>query len=197
MHRWGLPVVVRGECLSACAFIALAARKLTLTRGGRVGVHQAYDVHGIPDLRATRLAARLLRQYGARRSAMTKMHYDPSPTAGERFTSLRSGKRSGQPAVSRCRDSQPRTRIRSVRLPKTDQGVRSMCGFPSRRESIWIVYHRVPRAGWPAGGPSSGAALSPLPLRASTFFTATCESVILLRWPEETARRHAEREIWR
>jgi hypothetical protein len=73
VHRLGLPVLVRGECLSACAFIALAARKLTLSGRARVGVHQSYGPSGDSDLRATRFAAQLLRGYGASGSAILKM----------------------------------------------------------------------------------------------------------------------------
>jgi len=73
VHRLGIPVRVRGGCFSACAFVALAARKLTVTGGGVVGVHQAYDLHGGPDLEATLFAAKLLRRYGVRRSAIGKM----------------------------------------------------------------------------------------------------------------------------
>jgi hypothetical protein len=73
VHRLGIPVFVRGACFSACAFVALAARQLTLTGGGVVGVHQAYDLHGVPDLEATLFAAKLLRRYGVRRTAISKM----------------------------------------------------------------------------------------------------------------------------
>jgi hypothetical protein len=73
VHRLNVPVLVLGKCLSACAFIALAARSLTLRGRGLVGVHQSYDSFGTPDLRATRFAARLLRRYGASGSAILKM----------------------------------------------------------------------------------------------------------------------------
>jgi hypothetical protein len=73
VHRLGLPVLVQGDCDSACAFIALAARKLTLSGRGRVGVHQSYDPSGNPDLTATRFAARRLSGYGASGSAILKM----------------------------------------------------------------------------------------------------------------------------
>ena len=73
VHRAGIPVRVRGGCFSACAFVALAARKLTVTGGGVVGVHQAYDLDGVPDLQATLFAADLLRRYGVRRTAISKM----------------------------------------------------------------------------------------------------------------------------
>jgi hypothetical protein len=77
IHHLGLPVLVRGECLSACAFVALASRNLRLSGGGKVGVHQAYDPAGSPDFEATRFAARLLRSFGARNSAIAKMLATP------------------------------------------------------------------------------------------------------------------------
>jgi membrane-bound ClpP family serine protease len=73
VHRLGVPVRVRGGCFSACAFVALAARKLTVTGGGVVGVHQAYDLRGVPNLEATLFAAKLLRRYGVRAAAIGKM----------------------------------------------------------------------------------------------------------------------------
>lgn len=73
VHRLGIPVRVRGGCFSACAFVALAARKLTVTGGGAVGVHQAYDLRGVPNPEATLFAARLLRRYGVRATAISKM----------------------------------------------------------------------------------------------------------------------------
>jgi hypothetical protein len=41
--------------------------------GGIVGVHQAYDLHGVPNLEANLFAAELLRRYGVRRTAISKM----------------------------------------------------------------------------------------------------------------------------
>ena len=73
VHRLGVPVRVRGGCFSACAFVALAARKLTVSGGGVVGVHQAYDLSGVPNLEATLFAAKLLRRYGVRSTAISKM----------------------------------------------------------------------------------------------------------------------------
>ena len=69
-HEYGLPVLVRGKCLSGCAVIALSAwrGRLFVVGSGVIGLHQSWAgvdyAHAVPSLEGTRKAARALRSYG-------------------------------------------------------------------------------------------------------------------------------------
>ena len=69
-HEYGVPVLVRGKCLSGCAIIALSAwrGRLFVVESGVIGLHQSWVgedyAHAIPSLEGTRKVARALRSYG-------------------------------------------------------------------------------------------------------------------------------------
>lgn len=69
-HEYGVPVLVRGKCLSGCAIIALSAwrGRLFVVESGVIGLHQPWVgedyAHAIPSLEGTREVARALRNYG-------------------------------------------------------------------------------------------------------------------------------------
>lgn len=72
-----MEVFVDDNCLSACAFAALVALgkgRLTITKGAGIGVHQVVTTGtGVPDPAWTRMAANVLRKYGAPRTPLEDM----------------------------------------------------------------------------------------------------------------------------
>ena len=82
-HEYGVPVLVRGKCLSGCAIIALSALRgrLFVVESGAIGLHQSWvgedSAHAIPSLEGTRKVARALRSYGVPRWVVERMMRTP------------------------------------------------------------------------------------------------------------------------
>ncbi len=82
-HEYGVPVFVRGKCLSGCAIIALSALRgrLFVVELGAIGLHQSWvgedSAHAIPSLEGTRKVARALRSYGVPRWVVERMMRTP------------------------------------------------------------------------------------------------------------------------
>ena len=82
-HEYGVPVLVRGKCLSGCAIIALSALRgrLFIVELGAIGLHQSWvgedSAHAIPSLEGTRKVARALRSYGVPRWVVERMMRTP------------------------------------------------------------------------------------------------------------------------
>jgi hypothetical protein len=82
-HEYGVPVLVRGKCLSGCAIIALSALRgrLFIVESGAIGLHQSWvgedSAHAIPSLEGTRKVARALRSYGVPRWVVERMMRTP------------------------------------------------------------------------------------------------------------------------
>ena len=82
-HDYGIPVLVRVECLSGCAIIALSAwrGRLFVVEHGAIGLHQSWvgedSAHAIPSLEGTRKVARALRSYGVPRWVVERMMRTP------------------------------------------------------------------------------------------------------------------------
>jgi len=82
VYRTKIEVFVDDTCLSACAFAALVALghgRLVITDKAEIGVHQVITTAtGKPDLPWTRMAAEILRKYGAPREPLQLMCDAPS-----------------------------------------------------------------------------------------------------------------------
>ena len=82
-HEYGVPVLVRGKCLSGCAIIALSALRgrLFVVESGAIGLHQSWvgeeSAHAIPSLEGTRKVARALRNYGVPEWVIKRMIRTP------------------------------------------------------------------------------------------------------------------------
>ena len=82
-HDYGIPVLVRVECLSGCAIIALSAwrGRLLVVEHGTIGLHQSWvgedSAKAIPSMEATHRIARTLRAYGVPRWVVERMMRTP------------------------------------------------------------------------------------------------------------------------
>ncbi len=71
-----LPILIKGDCLSACGFIAAglaATGNLYLDETAAVAVHRVYDLHGRDDLQASLEAAQMLAEDGVPPSIVYKI----------------------------------------------------------------------------------------------------------------------------
>ena len=82
-HDYGIPVLVRVECLSGCAIIALSALRgrLFVVELGAIGLHQSWvgedSAKAILSMEATHGIARTLRAYGVPRWVVERMMRTP------------------------------------------------------------------------------------------------------------------------
>ena len=82
-HDYGIPVLVRVECLSGCAIIALSAwrGRLFVVGSGAIGLHQSWvgenSTRAVPSMEATHRVARTLRAYGVPRWVVDRMMRTP------------------------------------------------------------------------------------------------------------------------
>ena len=82
-HDYGMPVLVRAECLSGCAIIALSAwrGRLFVVESGAIGLHQSWvgedSAKAIPSMEATQRVARTLWAYRVPRWVIDRMMRTP------------------------------------------------------------------------------------------------------------------------
>ena len=82
-HDYGMPVLVRAQCLSGCAIIALSAwrGRLFVVESGAIGLHQSWvgedSGKATPSIEATQRIARTLRAYGVPRWVVERMMRTP------------------------------------------------------------------------------------------------------------------------
>ena len=82
-HEYGIPVLVRTQCLSGCAIIALSAwrGRLFVVGSGAIGLHQSWvgedSAKAIPSMEATSRVARALSSYGVPRWVIERMRRTP------------------------------------------------------------------------------------------------------------------------
>jgi hypothetical protein len=70
-------VHVKHQCMSACAFIALAARRRLFVAGGEIMVHEPWTGDGTPAPRTARIVIDWLRNCGVTESILTKIMHTP------------------------------------------------------------------------------------------------------------------------
>ena len=81
-HEYGLPILVRTDCPSGCAIIALSAwrGRLFVVESGAIGLHQCWvgpDDAPRPSMQCTQRIARALKAYGVPNGVLRRMSRTP------------------------------------------------------------------------------------------------------------------------